>query len=314
MTTELDAIVISNSQLFYAAVYDVDGVTPLTPLSCVCDVWNKDTGTQVITAQAGTVGAGYAQYNWTGNATAGRYEAILTVTISVGVIKSEHFTIMVLAKPPVFTPASTLQRLILSLAEAVPAVDDVPSAYQYEQAIRDAVLDFSRRCGVAKIATLSIISGTATYNLATDFLKMISIDALSGVDGVIVSQNGLIPLSKDFEEEYTIINKVITFFPTPQYTMTRYYKYKAGWVATAGDYTTLGEDEIQIVLLKAKAIALGKQVNAASGTVLKYSLGAVSVDKSSDVDTKSRRADHLEKDYVQACERYNGAVLMAGGF
>lgn len=103
MTTNLDAIFASNSQLFKASVYDVDGVTPLTPLSCVCDVWNKDTGTQVVTSAAGTVGAGYAQYNWSGHATAALYEAVLTVTIASGVVKSEHFLVRVQAKPPAIT-------------------------------------------------------------------------------------------------------------------------------------------------------------------------------------------------------------------
>src|SRR3990172_2827266 len=107
MTVELDAIVINNSQSFRVSVYDIDGATPLTPSSCVCDVWNKDTGSQVATAQAGTVGSGYAKYNWAGHATAGRYEALLTVTISAGVIKSEHFLIENLAKPPALTLAPT---------------------------------------------------------------------------------------------------------------------------------------------------------------------------------------------------------------
>lgn len=100
MTTNLDAIIINDTQLFRVSVYDVDGVTPVTPVSCVCNVWNKDTAVQVLTNQAGTVGSGYAQYNWAGNATTGLYEAVLTVTISAGVIKSEHFLVEVRAKPP----------------------------------------------------------------------------------------------------------------------------------------------------------------------------------------------------------------------
>lgn len=103
MTTDLDPIFISNSQLFKVDVFDVDGVTPLTPSSCVCDVWNRDTNTQVISNQNGTVGAGYAQCNWAGNATPGHYEAVLTVTISGSVIKSENFLVEVLAKPQTFT-------------------------------------------------------------------------------------------------------------------------------------------------------------------------------------------------------------------
>lgn len=207
---------------------------------------------------------------------------------------------------------TTLAELVNQLISEAPVVDDVPTPDQYNQAVKDAVLDFSRRCGLAKISMLAILSGTATYDLPADFLKLISMDALVGVDGVIISNNGIIPLSKDFEETWTIINKQITFYPTPSYSLTRYFKYAAGWIAIADDYTTLGDEETRIVLLKAKAIALGKQVNAASGNVLKYSLGAVSVDKSSDVDSKSQRADRFDKDYLEACDGYNGRVLMAG--
>lgn len=103
MPTQLDAIHIGDSQLFKTNVYDVDGVTPFTPLSCVCAIWNADTQAEVLAAAAGTVGAGYAQYNWSGIATPGNYEAELTVTISAGVIKSERFVITVLGKPTGFT-------------------------------------------------------------------------------------------------------------------------------------------------------------------------------------------------------------------
>ena len=103
MSTHLDAIHINDSQLFKTLVYDVDGVTPLTPDSCVCAIWNADTGAVVLAAAAGTVGAGYAQYNWAGTATAGNYEAELTVTISMGVVKSERFIVTVLGKPVGFT-------------------------------------------------------------------------------------------------------------------------------------------------------------------------------------------------------------------
>lgn len=113
MTIELDAIYISDSQLFYTEVFDIDGVTKLTPQSCACSVFNQDTNAVIITSQAGTIGLGFAQYNWAGIATAGRYEAVLTVTISAGVVKSEHFVIDVRAKPPVITvlPSSIIGRV-----------------------------------------------------------------------------------------------------------------------------------------------------------------------------------------------------------
>jgi len=103
MSTQLNEIHINDSQLFKASVYDVDGVTPLTSLSCVCSIWNADTGANVISGAAGTVGSGYAQYNWAGTATAGNYEAELTITISAGVIKTERFMVTVLGKPSGFT-------------------------------------------------------------------------------------------------------------------------------------------------------------------------------------------------------------------
>jgi len=103
MTTQLDAIHANDTQLFKSLVYDVDGVTPVTPTSCVCAIWNADTKVEILAAAAGTVGAGYAQYNWSGSATPGNYEAELTVTISAGVIKSERFIISVLGKPAGFT-------------------------------------------------------------------------------------------------------------------------------------------------------------------------------------------------------------------
>lgn len=203
---------------------------------------------------------------------------------------------------------TTLAALVTLLQAEVPASNSVPTEAQYTQAIKDAILDFSRRCGLEKIAELDIVSGTPTYSFSADFLKLIWLEALTGHDGVIISDGGIIPISADWEETYQIINKQITFFPTPTYTLSREYKYKSGWVATAGDYTTLGEDEAQIILLKAKAICLQKQANAESSG-MKYSFGAVSVDKGSTVDTKTKDSNGMEREYLDACESYNAPVL-----
>jgi hypothetical protein len=107
MTIRLDPIYLSNSQLFKVSVFDADGVTEITPQSCVCSIWNVGTGAAVLTNQAGAVGAGYAQYNWSGSATAGNFEAVLTVSLSPVVVKSEHFLVEVLSKPPVYNTILT---------------------------------------------------------------------------------------------------------------------------------------------------------------------------------------------------------------
>ena len=215
-----------------------------------------------------------------------------------------------------------LSDLVERLAADVPAEDSVPSNTQYEKAVQDAVRDFSERCGLVQIAELSIVPGTATYDLPADYLKMIALESFASADGVLISAQGLIPISANWEEQHTIRNGQITFYPTPTFTMAREMRYKAAWIGTDieaeesvaadTDYETMGEREARVVLLKAQANALGKQSNALSGQTLKYSLGAVSVDKGSTVDEKRKKVDSFNSDYLAACEKYNGQVAMQG--
>lgn len=209
---------------------------------------------------------------------------------------------------------TTLAVLLAELQSEVPAVNGVPTTTQYTQAVKDAVADFSRRCGLEKIAELSIVSGTAAYALPADFLKMIMLESLSNPDGIIISNTGLIPVSADWEETYQIVNKQITFFPTPGYSLTRDYRYKSAWILTgevsSETYAAMGDDEAQIVLLKAKSLAKEKLVNAlASGGGMQYSLGAVSVNKGSGTDVLISDVYNLHGQFIEACNRYNGATL-----
>jgi len=210
---------------------------------------------------------------------------------------------------------TTLANLISELQSEVPAVNSVPTTTQYTQAIKDAVADFSRRCGLAKVGSLAIVAGTAGYDLPDDFMKLISMDALVGEGNVIIAPAGIIPVPLDWEETWTISNKVITFYPTPTYALTRYFKYKSAWVLDeSNDYTELGDNEKDIVMLKAKGIAKDKISNSiASSSGMKYSLGAVSVDNTGSVDTLRKEAYALHGEYSQACEDYNGAAMFAGG-
>jgi hypothetical protein len=217
-----------------------------------------------------------------------------------------------------------LSTLVARLQEDVPAEDGVPSETQYENAIQDAVRDFSERCGLEQIGTLNVVSGTSTYDLPADFLRMIRLETIANLgEGVLHSADGLIPVSVDWCEKHTIRNGQITFYPIPRYSMARDFHYKAAWIGTdvepegSGDtadieYETMGEREARIVLLKAQAIALTKQVNATSGDVLKYSLGAVSVDKGSNIEERRRKSETFDSDYLDACAKYNGAHVAYG--
>ena len=211
------------------------------------------------------------------------------------------------------TPSSgsNFAALVSRLTADVPAEDGVPSSAQYGKAVEDAIRDFSERCGLEQISTLNIVPGTATYDLPEDYLKMISLESFASADGVIISAQGLIPISANWEEQHTIRNGQITFYPTPTFTMARELRYKAAWIES-NDYETLGEREARIVLLKAQSIAIGKQANALSGQTLKYSLGAVSVDKGSTVDEKRRKVDSFDDEYLAACQKYNGQIGMLG--
>lgn len=209
---------------------------------------------------------------------------------------------------------TTLADLIADLQTDVPAVNSVPTTAQYEKAVKDAVNEFSRRCGLVKIASLNIVSGTATYDLADDFLKLILLESPVGIDGVIISASGIIPLGESWDETYQVVAGQITFFPTPTYTMTRDYRYKAAWILTGDDgsetYADMRDEEAQIVLLKAKALATEKIMNAqASKGSLRYSFGAVSVDKSSGLDSLGTSIEKHNSMFDAECKRYNGAVI-----
>lgn len=207
---------------------------------------------------------------------------------------------------------TTLASLVARLQADVPAENSVPSSAQYEQAVKDAVADFSRRCGLVKIGTLSIEAGTATYTLEDDYLQMIELLTIN-YSGTLVTSEGLIPIDPSFtSEKYTIANKQITFYPTPGYSMDRDYRYKAAWILNGGDYTSLGDNEASIVMMKAQAIALSKQVNVASAGALSYSFGALSVDKGSGVENKQSRIGAFENDYLAAVDSYNGRVILIG--
>jgi hypothetical protein len=209
---------------------------------------------------------------------------------------------------------TTLASLLTELQSEVPPVNSVPTTDQYKRAIKDAVAEFSRICGLEKIAELNIVSGTASYDMPADFLELIMLHGVYGSDGVILSASGIIPLPQNWKERYQVLNKVITFFPTPAYTLTRQFRYKAAWILTgaAGSetYADMSDDEAQIVMLKAKSIATEKVANAsASSGAMRYSFGAVSVDKSSGVDRISKSVSTLHSQFMAACQRYNGTRL-----
>ena len=208
---------------------------------------------------------------------------------------------------------AALADMIADLQEDVPAVDGTPTDAQYERAIQDAVAEFSRLCGRAKNTTISVISGIGTYDLPADFLKMIEFDSpYDPENGVIVTATGIIPFSPTapFEEYATIRNKTLAIYPVPSYTMDRFLEYKAAWVLDESENYDLTDDEVEIVMLKAKAIAFEKINNASASSSFKYTVGNMSVDKSSMGEGYSKRVGEFEDKFERACQKYNGTVAI----
>jgi hypothetical protein len=218
-----------------------------------------------------------------------------------------------------------LSELVDRLQAEVPAEDGVPSEEQYERAVKDAILDFSERCGRIKSATIQITPGNDTYDLPADFLSLISMPSLysPGLDAVLHTMEGLVPLSSPllsnplaYPEQYLIQGLNIVFVPTPSYTISRVIRYKAAWISTPDDYDeefgTIGEREARIILLKAASIAMNKLSKYQAGNVIDYSFGAVSEKLDGGSSTTKGAADLADSEYLDACRRYNGQYASYG--
>lgn len=206
-----------------------------------------------------------------------------------------------------------LDDLVTRLQADVPPRDGHPTTAQYEQAVKDAVADYSRRNPMTLIASLAIVSGTATYNLPSDFSAMIQMDTMLALDGVIHTAGGLVPTSTSFSERYTINGRTLTFTPTPSYTLTRTYRYSAAHVLDGDDaYPYLTDADCAILLLKAQALALRKQafslITSGSGEIVEYAIGDERVKKSSPSERLSAAASSLEAQYLEQVQRAVGVV------
>jgi hypothetical protein len=206
--------------------------------------------------------------------------------------------------------------MVNDLIADVPPRDGVPSNEQFERMVKEAVRDFGRRTGRIKESTIDVVAGTAMYDLPEDFLRMIVLHGLHGHDGIINTSNGLIAVGHGMRERYTIMAGTITFYPTPVYTLTRRFSYKAGWALSSEDYgavyAELTDEEAEIALLKAKAMALEMQANATAGDGWRYAIGDESVDKSGQQSAYKVRLETAEGAYEKAVAVYNGNTGLAG--
>ena len=200
-----------------------------------------------------------------------------------------------------------LADLVTELQDWVPPTDGRPIAAQYQSSIKTAVMAFSNIAGMIKRFVLDIEIGQNTYNLPSDFIKIIRFERF-GEDDTIVQPGGqLIALGKEYEGEgYYIAGRTITITPQPLYPRKQPIWYKAGYVLGAGSaYADMTDEVALIIMLKARAHLMTVLAADASYDGWKYAIGDVSVDKTglskaihSQIDLLNSQFDKLASDYV----------------
>lgn len=231
-----------------------------------------------------------------------------------------------------------LADLISRLTADCPAVSGVPTTAQYEQAVKDAVVDLSRRASVVRVATLAIVAGTASYTVPSDFQKLIRLAQIGAVyglssdvdygvyggawerdprGGVYVSPAGLVPFSGSYREQITVAGDTLTIYPTPTVSADRQLVYAAGDALVSGEYPTLTEDRASIALLLAKATCLDRIASspggvAGAGAVKKITTGGDTVEYSDVANSARTTAADFRQQYLAAIQSLNagGGGLM----
>lgn len=179
---------------------------------------------------------------------------------------------------------ATLTDLTAKLVARVPQSNSLPTTAQYQDAVTEAVTDFGRRCPATKVATIAVVAGTAAYALPSDFVRVVqflSLKQMAVQGGVLLTGSGIIPLSNTYNERYTFRNGTLTIYPTPQYTMSRYLYYAAGFPLVDEEFSELSDEDAALALHKAAEIILLVIADGCARHGWRYSLGDESVDKTS---------------------------------
>ncbi len=191
---------------------------------------------------------------------------------------------------------------------AVPCKDGSPSATGYAAAIDAAVLAFSQRVPMVRVSSISIVAGTATYNLPADFLSLISFDQTT--DGnVALTSSGIVPLGDQYSDAYNIIGLALVFEDAPTFNETRDLRYNARHVTNESlAYPDLVPLQAEAVIYKATADLLRQRAALEAGNAWSYRIGDESIDKKGLGDSIFKAADMFDAQFEKAV-----AALVGGG-
>ncbi len=188
------------------------------------------------------------------------------------------------------------------------ALSDLTDA-QVTSAVKSAVSAFGNKAGMVKRTAISVVAGTAAYDLPDDFISLIKLERMTALGDVWVQGNGtLIPSANSLAEKATVAGKSIVFAPTPQYTTTRYVWYRAGYIATSGVYEDMTAEMAEIIKVKAQANGLRVLATSNAAGGWKYSLGDVMVDKSNLSRGLHLAAGELDREFDSMVKAFIGPV------
>lgn len=207
-----------------------------------------------------------------------------------------------------------LTMLTVKLTDDISQYDGVPNELQYERCIRDAISEYNQRAGRRKVTELSIVSGTDTYSLPADFVRLIRLAQPASYhrdEGVLITSDGLVPVGDSYEATFYVVGDQIVFYPTPTYSTTRALWYVAGHVLDAsGDYAEMQPNEVDAILHLARAKALSLQANKAAQDAWQYALGDERVNKEKLAAALRAEADAERAAYEAALNGLHGPVGM----
>jgi hypothetical protein len=150
------------------------------------------------------------------------------------------------------------------------------------------------------------VSGTGSYAMPADFLKLVSFDDIFEGSTIVQPGGKLIATNMTMQEElhwFDGANLVIS--PTPQYTLTRYFQYKARHVKDGSDnYSELGEEEAEIALISAQKHLLVMLSSTRAFDGFSFTFGDVRIDKSNAVKSFADAIQLLDRQFDERMKKY----------
>ena len=208
-----------------------------------------------------------------------------------------------------------LEDLISTLRYEISDLDSTPANQTFvdaglETIIDEAAKEYSKKRPMSKLHTFSIISGTGTYDLPSDFLFELYVplaDRWKYEDRLQNTPQGLVPLSASWQAptEFLIQGDQIEFSPEPTSNFDLEIKCAARHLLTSpGDidtYVTLPAKDQELVILKAHAICM-RRLATDSAKLFKYTKGDVTIDKSVRAKQYADRSRDLNEEWDNRME------------